>query len=210
MNVLEYTMNKNQSWITKSKTDKTSQTAVKKRSVVRITTLLEPPYASRIDGVPKKNNYNISELQGYWNPFKIEKMLRFNKKIRLFRAKTLNFDSKWSKFPQKNPAKRPKIGSFDLKMVIFDQKNSFFWLKLDKFCQTRLKIRFWVENVPNSRLRKYTIFYRKIFLVNSHFWLKLTILNVKKYWFDEAACRRDEFYLFNQCCKRWRIWVLVS
>ena len=70
MNVLEYTMNKNQSWITKSKTDKTSQTAVKKRSAVRITTLLEPPYASLIDGVPKKNNYNISELQGYWNPFK--------------------------------------------------------------------------------------------------------------------------------------------
>jgi len=73
MNVLEYTMNKNQSWITKSKTDSTSQTAVKKRSVVRITTLLEPPYASPIDGIPKKNNYNISELQGYWNPFKIEK-----------------------------------------------------------------------------------------------------------------------------------------
>ena len=85
-------MNKNQSWITKSKTDKTSQTAVKKRSVVRITTLLEPPYASRIDGVPKKNNYNISELQGYWNPFKIEKMSRFDKEIRLFRAKTVNFE----------------------------------------------------------------------------------------------------------------------
>ena len=70
MNVLEYTMNKNQSWITKIKTDSPSQTAVKKRSVVRITTLLEPPYASPIDGIPKKNNYNISELQGYWNPFK--------------------------------------------------------------------------------------------------------------------------------------------
>lgn len=79
MNVLEYTMNKNQSWITKSKTDKTSQTAVKKRSVVRITTLLEPPYASPIDGIPKKNNYNISELQGYWNPFKIEKKITFSK-----------------------------------------------------------------------------------------------------------------------------------
>ena len=84
-------MNKNQSWITKSKTDKTSQTAVKKRSVVRITTLLEPPYASRIDGVPKKNNYNISELQGYWNPFKIEKKLRFNKQIRLFSSKNAQF-----------------------------------------------------------------------------------------------------------------------
>ena len=74
-------MNKNQSWITKSKTDKTSQTAVKKRSVVRITTLLEPPYASRIDGVPKKNNYNISELQGYWNPFKIDSKTHIQLKI---------------------------------------------------------------------------------------------------------------------------------
>ena len=85
-------MNKNQSWITKSKTESTSQTAVKKRSVVRITTLLEPPYASPIDGIPKKKNYDIDELQGYWNPFKIRKCAQIQLKIRFFRVKTVNFD----------------------------------------------------------------------------------------------------------------------
>ena len=84
MNVLEYTMNKNQSWITKSKTESTSQTAVKKRSVVRITTLLEPPYASPIDGIPKKKNYDINELQGYWNPFEIRKCAQIQLRIRFF------------------------------------------------------------------------------------------------------------------------------